>query len=291
MDSAPRRADRRAGARADAAAGRHRRPWWRPRPSSWPALGAGRGPRRASACPAAIVGGRVPMAANIDQSWIGVERAASCSREAIGRPVRGAQRRRRRRRRRDALRRGQGRHGRRARADARHRDRLGAVRRRRARAEPGARPHRDPRQGRRAARLGRRARAQGPVAATKWAPLLDEYLDRIDAPGLAGPDHPGRRHLASKREKFMPCCSTCADRAGHAPERGRASWAPRCGRASCSTPAAAAAAPATRASARAAAYPGRICTVTRPMPGSAEGGRGGLGQVEVAARARRGRGR
>ena len=119
--------------------------------------------RSASACPGPIVGGRVLMMANLDASWVGEPAAGAVHaprsggpcvvlndadaagvaemRFGAGRGVRGSVL---------LLTLGTG-------------IGVGAVRRRRPGAEPGARPHRDPGQGRRAARLGGRPGAQGPV--------------------------------------------------------------------------------------------------------------------------------
>ena len=127
---------------------------------------------------------------------------------------------------------GQGRQGRRADAHPGHRHRVGPVPRRGARAEHGARPHRDPGQGRRAARLGRSAGAPRPV--DQGVGAAAGRVPRPRGPArLAGPDHPGRRHLQARRQ-VPRGCSTCARRWW--PPRcatRRASWAPRSGRGRC----------------------------------------------------------
>ena len=168
--------------------------------------------------PSPIVDGVAMAAANIDKSWIGVNAVEAFS-EAVGPPVHGAQRRRRGGPGGDALRRRQGRQGRGADADAGHRHRLGAVRQRRAGAEPRARPHRDPGQGRRAARLGRRARPQGPLLQAVGA-----VAERVPRPHrrahLAGPGDPGWRGLQARREVRAAARRAPAGGAGDAPQRG-----------------------------------------------------------------------
>ena len=151
--------------------------------------------------PSPIVGGVAMAAANIDKSWIGVNAVEAFS-EAVGRPVVVLN---------DAdaaglaeMRFGAGKGvagvvlmltlgtgiG------------VGALRRRGAGAQRRARAHRDPRQGRRAARLGGRPRPQGPLLA-QWAPLLNEYLDRVDQ--LIWPDLVILGGGVSKRgDKFIP---------------------------------------------------------------------------------------
>ena len=114
---------------------------------------------------------------------------------------------------------GQGRQGRRPDAHPGQRDRVGAVPRRGAGAEHGARPHRDPGQGRRAARLGRSAGAPRPVDQGVGA-----AAGRVPQPRgparLAGPDHPGRRHLPAGRQ--VPRAAERAPAGGgrHAAQRG-----------------------------------------------------------------------
>ncbi len=136
---------------------------------------------------------------------------------AIGRPVLGPQRCRRRRPRRDALRgrRGDPRDG--VRPDPRDRSRFGAVQRRQARPEHRARPHGDPRPGRRAA-IGRdRAGPARPVMEGLGATDLDEHLHAIDRLFWPNLIILGGRRLEERRAVPAQPDGPAAGRAGQAP--------------------------------------------------------------------------
>ncbi len=110
------------------------------------------------------------------------------------------------------------------------------------------------------------ARERRGLSWKKWAPLLDEYLDTIER--LVWPDliilGGG---ISKKPEKFVPYLDHAgADRPREAPERGRHR---RCGRARPGAVHAGAPGPAAGyARVGSDPYPGRICAVTVPMPGS-----------------------
>ena len=134
--------------------------------------------RSGSASRAPIVGGTAMMAANIDKSWVGVDAVEGRSRRPSG-AVRRPQRRRCGRARGGPLRRGEGRAGRDPPADARDGDRLGAVRRQDL--VPNTELGHIQIRGKDAERRASSGARERKGSWSRWAPLLDEYLDRVDA--------------------------------------------------------------------------------------------------------------
>ena len=163
----------------------------RRRPRRWPPVVAELveplrlvGPDRRRRSPASCATASIHSAANVDQSWLGTDADALFT-KAVGADVHVVN---------DAdaaglaeVRYGAGRDRarRRARADVRHRHRLGPVRRRHARAQHRARPPRGRRPRRRDAGRGQRPRPRGPVV--EGVGRAGRALPRVTSSGCSRP--------------------------------------------------------------------------------------------------------